>query len=127
MESATKTAEAAKAVEQYPAPEIVKEQALLKNWPAERDRFQRDPDAFWAEAAKQFVWSKPWDKVFEWDGIHHQWFTGARTNITINALDRHANSRTPIAPPSSGWARTAPSASSPIASSIAMSAALPTA
>ena len=29
---------------------------------------------------------------FEWDGIHHQWFTGARTNITINALDRHAKS-----------------------------------
>ncbi|MGA7461092.1 MAG: AMP-binding protein, partial [Candidatus Korobacteraceae bacterium] len=92
MESATKTAEVAKAVEQYPAPEIVKEQALLKNWPAERERFQRDPDAFWAEAAKQFVWTKPWDKVFEWDGIHHQWFTGARTNITINALDRHVNS-----------------------------------
>jgi acetyl-CoA synthetase len=95
MENATKAAvapEAAKAVEEYPAPTIVKEQALLKNWPAESERFQRDPDAFWAETAKQFVWTKPWDKVFEWDKIHHQWFTGARTNITINALDRHANS-----------------------------------
>jgi len=28
----------------------------------------------------------------EWDGVHHKWFTGAKTNITINALDRHANS-----------------------------------
>ena len=80
------------AIEEYAAPEIVKDQALVKDWPAERDRFQKDPDAFWADAAKHFVWTKPWNKVFEWDGIHHQWFTGGRTNITVNALDRHANS-----------------------------------
>ena len=59
------------AIEEYAAPEIVKDQALVKDWPAERDRFQKDPDAFWADAAKQFVWTKPWNKVFEWDGIHH--------------------------------------------------------
>ncbi len=80
------------ASEEYPAPAIVKEQALVQDWPAEQERFRKDPDAFWAEVASQFVWTKPWDKVFEWDGIHHQWFTGARTNITVNALDRHANS-----------------------------------
>src|SRR5262249_41928866 len=78
--------------EEYPAPAIVKQQALLKDWPKERDKFQNDPDAFWEEIAKDFIWSKPWNKVFEWDGIHHRWFTGAKTNITINALDRHANS-----------------------------------
>ncbi len=33
-----------------------------------------------------------WDRVLEWDGVHHKWFTGAKTNITINALDRHAKS-----------------------------------
>ena len=39
-----------------------------------------------------------WDRVFEWDGIHHQWFLGARTNITVNALDCHAKGRrTPTA------------------------------
>ena len=77
---------------EYPAPAIVKDQALVKDWAAEQERFRKDPDAFWAEIAGQFVWSKPWEKVFDWDGIHHKWFTGARTNITINALDRHANS-----------------------------------
>ncbi len=96
MGTATKLAEAAaptkSAIEEYAAPAIVKEQALVKDWPAELKRFQQDPDAFWADIAKQFIWSKPWDKVFEWDGIHHQWFTGARTNITVNALDRHAKS-----------------------------------
>lgn len=77
--------------EEYPAPKIVKQQALLKDWAVERAKFQADPDKFWEEMAKDFVWSKPWSKVFEWDGIHHKWFTGARTNITVNALDRHAN------------------------------------
>ncbi len=87
VSDATKTA-----VDEYFAPAIVKGQALIKDWAGERDRFRKDPDAFWAEVASQFTWTKPWDKVFEWDGIHHQWFTGARTNITVNALDRHANS-----------------------------------
>ena len=98
MSTATELSEVHDAVkgpiEEYAAPAIVKDQALLQDWAAERDRFQKDPDEFWAEVAKQFVWTKPWNKVFDWDGIHHKWFIGARTNITVNALDRHANSRT---------------------------------
>jgi acetyl-CoA synthetase len=78
------------AVEEYPAPAIVKEQALLQDWAAERAKFQKDPDKFWEEVAEQFVWTKKWDQVFDWDGLHHKWFLGARTNITVNALDRHA-------------------------------------
>jgi acetyl-CoA synthetase len=84
---ATKTA-----IEEYAAPAIVKQQALLQDWFNERDKFQRNPDAFWEEIARNFVWTKPWSQVFDWDGIHHKWFTAAKTNITINALDRHANS-----------------------------------
>lgn len=80
------------AIEEYPAPEIVRQQALLKDWPTEYASFQSNPDQFWADVAQQFEWSRPWNKVFEWDGIHHQWFLGARTNITVNALDRHARS-----------------------------------
>ena len=95
MATATKVLEpviATGAVAEYPAPAIVKEQALLKDWRAEKARFESDPDGFWSEIANQFEWSKPWDKVFEWDGVHHKWFLGARTNITVNALDRHAKS-----------------------------------
>src|SRR5450755_3893951 len=76
-------------VDEYPAPEIVKQQALLQDWAAESAKFKADPDKFWEDIAKTFEWSKPWTKVFEWDGIHHKWYTGARTNITVNALDRH--------------------------------------
>jgi hypothetical protein len=82
MGTATKLAEESAVtrtgLDEYAAPAIVKEQALIQDWPAERDRFRRDPDAFWAEVASQFVWSKPWDKGFEWDGIHFKWFSGAR-------------------------------------------------
>ena len=80
------------AIEEYPSPTIVCQQCLLQDWPAENRRFKTDPDKFWDEVAQQFVWTKAWDKVFEWDGIHHKWFIGGRTNITVNALDRHANS-----------------------------------
>jgi acetyl-CoA synthetase len=78
--------------EEYPAPKIVTDQVLTKNWKAEFDRSIQDPDGFWAEQASQFTWTKPWSKVLDWDGVHHKWFVGAKTNITINALDRHVNS-----------------------------------
>ncbi len=78
--------------EEYAAPRIVADNAIQKDWFGECARSQKNPEAFWAEYASRFVWSKPWSKVMEWDGVHHQWFTGAKTNITINALDRHANS-----------------------------------
>ncbi|HWR34411.1 MAG TPA: acetate--CoA ligase [Clostridia bacterium] len=78
--------------EEYAPPSIVANNAILKHWRAEYHRSVADPDYFWGEFAKKFTWSKRWNKVWEWDGIHHKWFLGARTNITINALDRHAKS-----------------------------------
>jgi len=78
--------------QEYAAPAIVADHVLQKNWHAECERSLKDPEGFWADYAQRFEWSQPWTKVLEWDGVHHQWFTGAKTNITINALDRHANS-----------------------------------
>jgi hypothetical protein len=78
--------------EEYAAPAIVANNVLQNNWKEECQRALEDPDRFWSEYAHSFVWSQPWNKVLDWDGVHHKWFTGAKTNITINALDRHANS-----------------------------------
>jgi acetyl-CoA synthetase len=78
--------------QEYAAPEVVSRNALQKNWKGECARASKYPEVFWADYASQFAWSRKWDRVLEWDGVHHKWFTGARTNITINALDRHANS-----------------------------------
>jgi acetyl-CoA synthetase len=76
----------------YPSPSSVRQAALLQNFDAEYRRSIDDPEAFWAEQASKFQWSKPWSKVSEGSGPDHRWFTGAKTNITSNALDRHANS-----------------------------------
>lgn len=50
-----------------------------------------DPEKFWAEIAKHFVWKKSWDSVLEWDfkTPSVKWFSGAQLNITENCLDRH--------------------------------------
>jgi acetyl-CoA synthetase len=76
----------------YDAPPIVQREATIKNYQAEYDRSIKDPEAFWAAEAENFTWTKKWEKVLDWDGIHHKWFVGAKTNITLNCLDRHAKS-----------------------------------
>jgi acetyl-CoA synthetase len=78
--------------QEYPAPEIVARNTIQKDWLGECARARKDPESFWGNYAAGFLWSRKWDQVLEWDGVHHRWFTGAKTNITINALDRHANS-----------------------------------
>ena len=53
------------------------------------DDARRDPDAFWARAAQELPWFRPWDKVFEWNAPTFKWFVGAETNLSHNAIDRH--------------------------------------
>ncbi len=49
-----------------------------------------DPEAFWAEAAKEISWFKPWDKVFDpYMGEYGRWFAGSECNTAYNCLDRH--------------------------------------
>jgi acetyl-CoA synthetase len=78
--------------EEYAAPSIVANNAILKDFKPEYERSIKDNDKFWGDFAKTFTWSKPFTKVSEFDGVHHKWFLGGRTNITVNALDRHAKS-----------------------------------
>ena len=78
--------------EEYPAPQIVAQNCRQQNFAEAYQRSVNDPEGFWGEYAKRFVWTRPWNKVLEWDGVHHQWFVGGKTNITLNALDRHAHS-----------------------------------
>jgi propionyl-CoA synthetase len=49
-----------------------------------------DPEAFWAEAARDIDWYKVWDKVFDpYAGQYGRWFVGAECNTCHNCLDRH--------------------------------------
>ncbi len=58
-------------------------------------RWQRDPEGFWGEAAKEIDWFEPPKKVFDkTQGLYGRWFTGGVVNTCYNALDRHvANGR----------------------------------
>jgi propionyl-CoA synthetase len=52
--------------------------------------WKRDPDAFWAEAAREVDWFTPFEKVFEaQSGVYGRWFPGATCNTCYNAVDRH--------------------------------------
>jgi acetyl-CoA synthetase len=49
-----------------------------------------DPDGFWAERAETLEWYKKWDKVLDDSNApFYKWFVGGKTNIVLNALDRH--------------------------------------
>jgi len=52
-------------------------------------RWQDDPEAFWADAAREIDWIRPWDDVYaKVDGLD-RWFVGAECNTCWNAIDRH--------------------------------------
>ncbi len=59
-------------------------------------RSVEDPDGFWSEVAETFVWQKKWDQVCDYDfegDVHIKWFVGGKTNVSVNALDRHLETR----------------------------------
>src|SRR5215470_10767105 len=50
---------------------------------------ERDPEEFWARFAHELDWSKPWDRVLEWNPPHAKWFVGGKINASVNCVDRH--------------------------------------
>jgi len=53
-------------------------------------RSMDDPEGFWAEAAKEIDWYKPWDRVLDDSNApFYRWFSGGQLNTCYNALDRH--------------------------------------
>jgi propionyl-CoA synthetase len=53
-------------------------------------QWERDPEAFWAEAAKAIDWFTPPNRIFDAEaGVYGRWFPDAVGNMCHNALDRH--------------------------------------
>ncbi|MGC2544860.1 MAG: acetate--CoA ligase, partial [Silvibacterium sp.] len=48
-----------------------------------------DPEGFWADAASELHWFKPWEKVLEWNLPWAKWFVGGKINLCYNCIDRH--------------------------------------
>ena len=53
---------------------------------------RKNPQAFWAKAAEELHWFKPWKKVLEWISRWAKWFVGGKINASHNFLDRHVKS-----------------------------------
>jgi propionyl-CoA synthetase len=51
--------------------------------------WRENPEAFWADAAKQLDWIKPWSKIQDSSSGLDRWFVGAECNTCWNAIDRH--------------------------------------
>jgi propionyl-CoA synthetase len=53
-------------------------------------RWEKDPEGFWAEAAKAIDWFTPPTRVFDAEaGVYGRWFPDAVCNMCHNAVDRH--------------------------------------
>ncbi|MEW6605142.1 MAG: acetate--CoA ligase, partial [Thermoproteota archaeon] len=53
-----------------------------------------EPEKFWAEQARNLVWSKEWDRVLDWKPPFARWFVGGQLNASVNCLDRHIKTDT---------------------------------
>src|SRR6185437_3763044 len=95
MENATKEKAISVLLKQkrsFPPPSDFVKKAVISG-PAARARLgaaaKRAPEKFWAAAASQLEWFKPWRKTLEWKAPHAKWFVGGKINLAHNCLDRH--------------------------------------
>lgn len=51
--------------------------------------WRQDPEGFWANAAAEIDWIKPWNRVYSEEQGLSRWFAGAECNTCYNCLDRH--------------------------------------
>ncbi|WP_445116839.1 acetate--CoA ligase [Acinetobacter sp. WZC-1] len=79
----------------YPVPEAFAKTART-NEQQYFERYQQSiehPAEFWAEAAKQLDWMKPFSQVkntsYDRDNFKIEWFADGELNVSANCLDRH--------------------------------------
>ncbi|NOY36556.1 MAG: acetate--CoA ligase [Chlorobi bacterium] len=78
----------------YPSDEIVSK-ATVKEYEKRYQESIKDREGFWAKEAETLDWYKRWDKVLDDSNKpFYKWFTGGKTNIIHNAIDRHLKTAT---------------------------------
>lgn len=78
----------------YPSKEVVKK-ATVKDYDKLYAESIKDPESFWAREAGRLKWFRKWDQVIDDSNKpFYQWFTGGKTNIIHNAIDRHLTTAT---------------------------------
>jgi propionyl-CoA synthetase len=65
---------------------------MASKYPEVYAAWRRDPQAFWAEAAREIDWIEPPKTMFDPNaGIYGRWFPDALCNTCFNAVDRHVH------------------------------------
>ena len=73
----------------HPSDEIVAA-AAVPDYDAVYQAALDDPAAFWEERAETLDWYEKWDTALDDSNKpFYKWFTGGKTNMVLNALDRH--------------------------------------
>jgi len=72
----------------YEPPAEFKSEALVSN-EAIYQQANEDYEGYWADAARELDWDKPWTQVLEWDAPWAKWFIGGELNVSYNCVDRH--------------------------------------
>jgi acetyl-CoA synthetase len=64
----------------------------MDTYKAMHQRSLDDPEGFWGDVAESLHWFKKWDRVLDdSEAPFYKWFTGGKTNICYNAVDRWAD------------------------------------
>jgi acetyl-CoA synthetase len=83
-------------------PEYISKQAHVGSLDAYRKEYQKsieDPSGFWSDIASEFHWFEKWNQVRSYNynmgegPIDIKWFSGAKTNVCYNCVDRHLDLR----------------------------------
>ena len=63
----------------------------MEGYRALYERARQDPQSFWGELAeRELHWFQKWNTVLDWSNPPFaKWFSGAKTNVSYNCIDRH--------------------------------------
>ncbi len=73
----------------HPSDDIVNN-ANVPDYEAVAQEAKDDLEAFWTKRAETLEWYQQWDQVIDRSNApFYKWFVGGKTNLVLNALDRH--------------------------------------
>ncbi len=73
----------------YPSQDVI-DQANVKDYDSLYKHSIENREQFWTEEAEKLEWFQKWDTVLDdSEKPFYKWFTGGKTNIILNAIDRH--------------------------------------
>lgn len=76
----------------YPSQEVI-DNANVKDYETLYQFSIKNRQEFWAQEAEKLEWFKKWDQVLDDSNKpFYKWFVGGKTNIVLNAIDRHLKS-----------------------------------